>query len=259
MRQEGDVAAARDSFLKSRFRNLDVLLRQRFTWMNGFIDPDDVVVELGCGAGFSRLYLETDRLIQTDYLRNDWVDVTADALRLPFRESSIDVAVCSHMIHHLANPMQFLTKLWRVLRPGGRVIIQDLNTSLLMRLLLRLMRHEGWSYDVDVFSDRAVANDPADPWSANCAIPQMLFGSAAAFERALPGYRVVLNELNECLIFPLSGGVIARTTVPELPPGLLKLVTRIDAVLVRTCPSVFALGRSVVLLKNSGATRPRSG
>ena len=35
-----------------------------------------------------------------------------------------------------------------------------------MRFLLRLMRHEGYSYDVNVFDENCVCNDPADPWSA---------------------------------------------------------------------------------------------
>lgn len=249
MKNEGDVGGARKRFLQTRFRNLEALLKQRYTWMNEYLRPGDRVVEFGCGAGFSRLYLNAENLILTDYLMNEWVDVRADAMTPPFRPNSLDVIVCSHMVHHMAHPVTFFRNVHPLLKPGGRILIQDLNTSLLLRALLAAMRHEGWSYDVDVFDDLTATNDPSDPWSANCAIPELLFRSSTEFESKVGGYRVVLNELNECLLFPLSGGVIAKTPMPELPAFFLTLVARTDRVLAGVLPSVFALGRSVVLEK----------
>lgn len=249
MHHEGDVVGARQRFLSSRFKNLDALLTQRYSWMNEHIRPGDKVVEFGCGAGFSRLYLEADDLVLTDYIKNDWVDLQADAMNPPFEPGTVDVIVCSHMIHHMARPVAFFRRAHGTLRDGGRIVIQDLNTALMMRALLLAMRHEGWSYDIDVFDENTVTNDPADPWSANCAIPELLFESSERFEERVPGYRVLKNELNECLLFPLSGGVIAKTRVPQLPRPLLHAVGALDRLLVRALPSVFALGRSVVLEK----------
>lgn len=249
MVDEGDVGSARKSFVASRFNNLDALLKQRFGWMNDHIAPNDRVVEFGCGAGFSRLYVDHPGLILTDVLENEWVDQIADAMNPPFEAESIDVIICSHMIHHMASPLAFFEKARQILRPGGRILVQDINTSLLMRVLLRVMRHEGWSYEVDVFDKNTVANDPKDPWSANCAIPEMLFRSSDAFERQVPGFKVTKNELNECLLFPLSGGVIARTPVPELPHFVLSWIGALDRALIRMAPGVFAVGRSVVLTK----------
>ena len=45
------------------------------------------------------------------------------------------------------------------------------------------MRHEGFSYDVNVFDSTAVVNDPADLWSANCAVPEMIFECSSKFEQ----------------------------------------------------------------------------
>lgn len=253
MAHEGDVRLARESFLASRFNNLDVLLAQRFGWMGEHILPADKVVEFGCGAGFSRLYIDHPGLVLTDVLENDWVDQHADAMNPPFAPESVDVIICSHMIHHMASPLAFFAKARRILRPGGRILIQDINTSLLMRVMLKAMRHEGWSYAVDVFDETAVTNDPGDPWSANCAIPEMLFRSSAEFERQVPGFDVTRNELNECFLFPLSGGVIARTPVPELPRPVLSLVRALDKALVRLAPDIFAVGRSVVLTRTASA------
>ena len=249
MASEGDTAAARRRFLKDRFRNLDALLSQRFSWMNEHIKPGDKVVEFGCGAGFLPLYVTTGDITLTDVVKNEWVDEIADAMNPPFAPASIDVIVCSHMMHHMATPVTFLKLAHPLLRPGGRIIIQEINTAFFMRLLLRLMRHEGWSYDVDVFNENEVTNDPADPWSANCAIPEMLFGSAKTFEERVPGFEVIRNDLNECLLFPLSGGVIAKTPAPELPTAVLRAVGAIDRALVAIAPGLFAFGRSVVLRK----------
>jgi hypothetical protein len=111
------------------------------------------------------------------------------------------------------------------------------------------MRHEGWSYEVNVFDKNEVANDPSDPWSANCAIPEMLFQDKQYFEHNLPQFRVVHNELTECLIFPLSGGVIARSPTILLPVVILKMIDKLDQLLIKLFPTVFALGRKVVLQK----------
>ena len=115
------------------------------------------------------------------------------------------------------------------------------------RTLLRLMRHEGWSYDVDVFDDNSVTNDPADPWSANCAIPQLLFSDPARFEREMPGLKILRKELTECLIFPLSGGVTAKIPMIQFPRWVLRALDRVDRALIRALPEVFALGIRVVI------------
>ena len=40
MHLEGDVVAARKRFLKRRFRNLEALLKQRYTWMDAWLPAD---------------------------------------------------------------------------------------------------------------------------------------------------------------------------------------------------------------------------
>ena len=78
------------------------------------------------------------------------------------------------------------------------------------------MRHEGYSYNKDVFNEKNLANDPSDPWSANCAIPEMLFKDHVKFEKEVP-FKVIHNKLNEFLLLPLSGGVIAKSKTINLP------------------------------------------
>ena len=247
MANEGDLVAARDLFLRQRPNNLNYLLNKRYSWMNHYLQSKEHVIEVGSGAGFSKEFIHHSNFQLTDVEKYDWIDVEADALNLPFDDGSIDAVISSHMIHHLAKPVVFFREMIRVLKPGGYVVIQEINTSMLMRTLLRVMRHEGWAYDVDVFDEETISNDPADPWSANCAIPYLLFHNPSRFEREFPELKIIKNTLCEGFIFPISGGVIAKAKTCQLPIPVLKAVDALDEALIRCFPSIFALGRMIVL------------
>ena len=193
MLSEGDLRKAREIFISKRFNNLDFLLKHRFVWMNNFLKNSEVIIEIGCGAGFSKLYLNNE-IIMTDVVENEWVDKILDATKLDLHDNSIDAIIASHNIHHFSSPVKFFWECERVLSSGGYIIIQEINTSLLMRLLLKFMRHEGWSYQIDVFDENKIANDPTDPWSANCAIPELLFEQPNRFHEKFPNLNIIKNE-----------------------------------------------------------------
>ena len=248
MKSEGSVSDARRSFLKTRFQNLDRLLMFRYGWMNEFLKPDSIIIEIVAGAGFSQLYLN-QKVILTDAINNPWIEKVIDATKMDLADKSVDVIIASHNIHHFYSPHKFFDECKRVLKDDGLILIQEINSSLMMRFLLKLMRHEGWSYNVDVFDPDEVVNDKHDLWSANCAVPEMLFFDESRFEQVFASFKVTKNELCECLLFPLSGGVTAKTKVPRLPIGFLNFVSIVDRVLITFLPSIFALGRRVVLKK----------
>lgn len=252
MGSEGSVALARQNFITSRFRNLDVLLRSRYEWMNQYLSPGKTIIEVGAGAGLSPLYL-TPKPTLTDAASNPWIEKFVDATNMEIDSGSVDVLIASHNIHHFYSPYKFFTECERVLREDGLILVQELNTSLMLRFLLRLMRHEGWSYDVDVFDKTAVVNDKNDLWSANCAVPEMLFSDSTKFEKTFTNFKIESNQLCECLIFPLSGGVISKAPVPELPWFVLRAILSLDRLLVKLAPRVFAMGRSVVIKKRKDA------
>ena len=246
MAHEGDVIGARARFLANKPNNLRFLLEKRFRWINDYIPPGTKALELGCGAGFLQLFVDQP-VTMSDVEARPWTNRIVDAMRLRELGETFDVVICSHMIHHVANPITFFADLATIVKPGGLVLINEIHTGLLMRLLLRIMRHEGWSYGVDVFDPKVVANDPRDPWSANCAIPELLFRDLPRFEQATGAFKVERFELNECFIFPLSGGVIARTGTINLPTPVLKVVDGLDRLLIKLFPGVFAMASRVVL------------
>lgn len=248
MKSEGSVEAARLHFLKYRPSNLDVLLRERYCWMNRYLHKGQTIVEIGAGSGLSPLYLSFKPIL-TDANDNPWIDKIIDATDMNLESGSVDILIASHNIHHFYSPYKFFLECGRVLKNNGLVLIQEINTSLMMRVLLRIMRHEGWSYNVNVFDEKSVVNDKADLWSANCAVPEMLFGNKTEFEKAFPDLFIERNELCECLIFPMSGGVISKINLPRWPLFLMNFIISLDKFLIKVAPNVFALGRRVVIQK----------
>jgi SAM-dependent methyltransferase len=89
-----------------------------------------LVVDLGCGTS---PYKEDILKVATRYVGVDWqhslhdqsnVDVFADLTkRLPFDDNYADCVVSFQVLEHLPEPDFFLSECFRILRPGGRVLL----------------------------------------------------------------------------------------------------------------------------------------
>ena len=53
MKNEGDVAGAREFYITHKPNNLFMLLKTRYEWMNKYLEGRNKIIELGAGAGFS--------------------------------------------------------------------------------------------------------------------------------------------------------------------------------------------------------------
>ncbi len=255
MKGEGEVEKARTFFLQKRPNNLHFLLKNRYEWMLPYLKDKKNIVELGAGAGLSKIILNQSNITLTDIQKYPWINQKIDATDLPFLPNSVDVFICSHMIHHVAYPIRFLKNLATALKPQGIILINEVYTSLFLKLILRIMRHEGWSYEIDIFDEKSPANSPKDPWSANCAIPELLWQDKVKFETKVKELTIKrcelceLCELCEFIIFLISGGVIAKTKTVNLPYFILKSLNFIDNILMRIAPKIFPLGQRLVLQK----------
>lgn len=248
MTHEGDVAAARARFFALRSNNLRLLLSHRYEWMNEFIHPGDRGMEVGCGTGISKEFIRCKDYLLTDFSDAPWLDVKhVDAMATPFKDAEFDFVVSSNMVHHVPYPRRFFREMSRILKPGGHLLIQEINASLLMRALLRMMRHEGYSFEPDVFDEDLVCTDPDDLWSANCGIPNLLFDDRERFQREVREFSIVRSSFSEGLSFINSGGVIARTVFVPLPVWLLQLLKHLDDAVIAISPQTFALQRQVAL------------
>lgn len=240
------ILKAREDFLQNKQPNLHFLLEKRYAWMNKFIKNSDKGIEVGCGTGLSKLFIDSKDFILTDIELHPWVEKIVDALNMPFVDSSLDYIISSNMIHHLAQPHIFLNECSRVLKNGGKLIIQEVNCSLLLRILIRVTKNEGYFYDIDVFNHNTICNNPQDPWSSNNAIPNLLFDDADKFENNFP-FRIIHNRHTECIVWPLSGGVASVVRTINLPKIILKLFDKVDNFLIQLSKNTFALQRQIVL------------
>ena len=247
---EGDVVKARLSYLEKPPSNLKFMLEGRYLWMNGYIRPGDQVIEVGCGSGLSKEFIRKDcNLLLTDFASHPWVERKVDALNTGLPDESFDVLLCSNMVHHVPFPKKFFEEVSRILKPGGKLLIQEINCSWFMRLLLRSVHHEGWSFKQDAFSLSAPCTDKDDLWSANCAIPNLLFDNMERFHQQVPQFKVTFHEYSEVFMLPLSGGVIAKAKTLNLTRSILSIIRALDNLLVSISPNLFALQRRIVLEK----------
>ena len=51
------------------------------------------------------------------------VDLVADARLVPVADSSVDVVLCTQVLEHIPEPVPVLQEIFRVLRPGGTLIL----------------------------------------------------------------------------------------------------------------------------------------
>jgi len=248
MKGAGDALSARAFYLSKRPRNLQYLLEKRISWIKPYLPTQaELIVEVGCGIGVTKEFIDHPALRLTDFTANPWVDLKVDALAMPYADGSVDVLIAINMLHHLAYPSLFLKEAARVLKAGGRLLIRDATASVAMRCALLLMRHEGYSFLRDPFDASKPCNDPQDLWSGNNAISDLLFGRPDVFQEKCPELSIERQWFEEFMIFPISGGVTAKSKTIQLPFWALRAIDRIDEFLVRRWPHIFSFQRNVVL------------
>ncbi len=103
---------------------------------------DQVVADLGCGAGgiLAELSPVVDQVIGVDReatmldaarrrtAGRDNVTLLQGPLEaLPLEDDCMDVALCMLVLHHVRDPVAVLSEAARVLRPGGRLVVLDMD------------------------------------------------------------------------------------------------------------------------------------
>lgn len=109
----------------------------------GLLLPAVDVADLGCGEGY--LTIEAAHWARRVYAVDRSPDVLARAKQMaqrrkvknitwkrgelekvPLADQSIDIAIASQALHHAADPSLALAEAFRILRPGGRLLVLDL-------------------------------------------------------------------------------------------------------------------------------------
>ena len=91
----------------------------------------EVKAVVGTNAWGDALY---GKMLRGSYVEED---VIREAVQTAIDEE-FDAVICSNSFHHYPNPQKFFDSVQRVLRPGGRLILQDYTAP---RPILWLMNH----------------------------------------------------------------------------------------------------------------------
>jgi 2-polyprenyl-3-methyl-5-hydroxy-6-metoxy-1,4-benzoquinol methylase/uncharacterized protein YbaR (Trm112 family) len=62
--------------------------------------------------------------------------IITDCVTLPFSDGSYDIVFCKELIHHVNNPMDLLSEMWRVCSPNGLIIIREPCAPILLKKIL---------------------------------------------------------------------------------------------------------------------------
>ena len=253
----------RKKILNSNNPNLIYLLNKRFNWMIEYIKNKKVIIELGSGNGCLKRILNQKNILLTDIVKYPWIDKKLDMLKINLDKkyiNKVDVFIINHSLHHCANPANCLHRISKYLKKGGVMLINEPETSFMLKLFQIILDDESWSLTDNVFLKNKNLFNPKNPWISNTAVAQLLFKNKQKFERNFPQYLIEKNNVSEFFIFLNSGGVNSDFFNIKLNNFFLNIVDIIDKILIFLFPGVFAvLTRTTVQIstgKPFGGRRP---
>ncbi len=108
-----------------------------------YLRPEMAIADIGAGTGFlaaglaplvKRVYVVDGSAEMLDVAREnlsafDNIEFhKADGASLPFPDESLDAVFANMYLHHMVDPLAAIREMVRILRPGGRLVITDMDS-----------------------------------------------------------------------------------------------------------------------------------
>jgi len=205
---------------------------------------------LEVGSGMSPLKHFYPSVLTSDIMPLDYVDYVFDAHDIDcvsmIENESLDVIALTNVLHHMQDPIRFLSRARNKLRTGGRIIMVEPYFSTLSKLIYLYLHHEPTDFDVDVPCLSEVAGPLS---SANIAIPYMIFWGKKCWIRKVLKYYIIDESKTfyyTGISYMATGGISHNIVMPH---WLYKRIWRIDNWLVNSFYRKLAAFFSITLIK----------
>lgn len=186
--------------------------------------PGCAVVELGSGIG--NIKEAIPYCLRTDIFPNPWIEQVENAYRLSFADQTISDLILIDVFHHLRYPGAALREFWRVLAPGGHVILFEPYLGLLGLTAYGLFHREplGLLRPIKWFAPSGWSPDDIDYYASQGNATRIF--TTKAYRKALNDWRMVAVEKIASVSYIASGGYSGPQLYPERWYHLAKALDR---------------------------------
>jgi SAM-dependent methyltransferase len=201
-------------------------------------------LELGSGSGQIKEFLPN--CMTSDLFENPWVDRKESAYKLSFPDAALDNVVMMDVFHHLRYPGLSLEEFWRVLKPGGRILIIDPYISALGAVVYGVFHKEPVDFFGPIEWKPKARSFTLDYYAAQGNLSRIFF-TERKWREKLQGWTIVRRQRFSFFTYIASGGFTGRQLYPAWAYKPLRLLDRI----LDLVPWLFATRALVVLEKKA--------
>jgi len=200
-------------------------------------------IELGSGIGAIKDVIPD--CVTTDMFSTPWNDKVENAYTLSFSDSSLSNIILVDVFHHLEYPGTALKEFYRVLRPGGKVLLFEPCLSVLGLFVFGVIHHEPVNLMAEISWEAPQLESLDSPkfYAAQGNATRIFLGNGFKTRLGLWSRMNVIRL--SALSYLASGGYRKPQLVPD---KALPVVKRLEA-LFDIFPSLFATRMLVMLTK----------
>ena len=116
-------------------------------YLKCFLSHHQNILDVGCGPGVISAKISTscsstkvfaidnsfskiEETIKNNKKNDNVLPCTADVLSIPFKDNSFDIVFARFVLEYIKYPQKAVSEIVRVCKPGGRIILQDLDGQL---------------------------------------------------------------------------------------------------------------------------------
>ena len=114
---------------QAHLANAEFYRRQQVElYFQGHVGDDDVLLDFGCNDGLFLACLPGKRKIGVEVNEAARAQKVSDDIEVyeslaPIPDGTVDVAISNHCLEHTLSPLDCLRDIYRVLKPGGKLVI----------------------------------------------------------------------------------------------------------------------------------------